>query len=114
MVTSKNSQESEKQKDKRVKSPDTNSETKWKVKLTKEQLKNCSKIDLSGIKGLSEEDHEEVKKLIKNFGFLFVLSDLDLGNTSTVKHNIKHTDYTPFQEWYCRIPPHQFEEVRNI
>ena len=33
-----------------TKSPDMNSEAKLKVKLTKEQLKNCSKIDLSGKK----------------------------------------------------------------
>ena len=30
-----------------------------------------------------------------------------------MKHNIKLTDYTPFKERYCRIPPHQFEEVRE-
>ena len=30
-----------------------------------------------------------------------------------MKHTIKLTDYTPFKERYCRIPPHQFEEVRK-
>ena len=51
--------------------------------------------------------------MIKDFGFLFTLSDLDLGKTSIVKHNIKCTDYTSFKERYCRIPPHLFEEVRK-
>ena len=30
-----------------------------------------------------------------------------------MKHTIKLTDYTPFKERYCRIPPHQFEEVKK-
>ena len=51
--------------------------------------------------------------MIKDFGFLFTLNDLDLGKTSIVKHTIKLTDYTTFKERYCRIPPHQFEEVRK-
>ena len=72
----------------------------------------CGKIDLIGIKDWSEEDQEVVKKLIKDFGFLFALNDLDLGKTSTVKHIIKLTDYTPFKQGYHRIP-HQFEEVRK-
>ena len=39
MLTPGNSQESEKQKGKRMKSPDMNSEATIKVKLTKDQLK---------------------------------------------------------------------------
>ena len=53
-------------------------------------------------------------RLIKDFGFLFTLNDLDLGKTSTLKHIIKPTDYTPFKERYHRIPPHQFEEDRKL
>ena len=34
------------------------------------------KFDLSGIKEWSEEDQEEVQKLIKDFGFLYALNDL--------------------------------------
>ena len=61
----------------------------------------------------SNEDQEEVWKLIKDFGFLFALNDLHWGKTSIVKYIIKLTDYTPFKERYCRIPPHQFGEVRK-
>ena len=68
---------------------------------------------MSGIKDWSKEDQEEVQKLMKDFGFLFTLNDLDFGKTSIVKHTIKHADYTPFKERYHRIPPHQFEEVRK-
>ena len=54
-----------------------------------------------------------MQNLIQDFGFLFALNDLDFGKTSIVKHTIKLTDYTPFKERYCRIPPHQFEEVKK-
>ena len=40
MLTPKNSHKSEKQRDKRMKSPDKSSETPMKVQLTKDQLKN--------------------------------------------------------------------------
>ena len=88
--------------------------SKIKSEINQRTIKKLfGKIYLSGIKDWSEEDQEEVQKLIKDFGFLFALNDLDLGKTSTVKHAIKHTDYTPFKERYCMIPPHQFEEVRK-
>ena len=54
-----------------------------------------------------------MQKLIKGFGFLFTLNDLDIDKNSTMKHTIKLTDYTHFKEWYHRIPAHQFEEVRK-
>ena len=96
-----------------MKSPDMSSEGPIKVQLTKDQFKKLFDIkDLSGIKDWSKED-QEVQKLIKDFGFLFALNDLDVGKTSIVKPTIKLTDYTPFKERYCRIPPHQFEEVRK-
>ena len=41
MLIPKNPRESEKQKDKRTKSPDMSSEASIKVQLTKDQLKNC-------------------------------------------------------------------------
>ena len=36
-----------------------------------------------------------------------------LGKTSLVQHDIKLDDMTPFKERYCRIPPHQYEEVKK-
>ena len=51
-------------------------------------------MGLSGIEDWSNEFQEEVCKLIKDFGFLFTLSDLDLVKTSIVKHINKRTDYT--------------------
>ena len=114
MLVPKIPQESEKHEDKRMKSPYMSSETPIKVQLTQEQLEKLfDKIDFSRIKDLGNEDQEEVWKLIKDFGFLFALNDLDLGKISIVKHTIKLTDYTPFKERYHRSPPHQFEEVRK-
>ena len=61
MLTPKNSQELEKQKEKRMKSCDKYSEAPIKVQLTKDQLnKLFDKIDLSGIKDWSKKDQEDV------------------------------------------------------
>ena len=68
---------------------------------------------MSVIKDWSEKDQNEVKKLIKDFGFLFTLNDLGLGKTTTVKHTIKLMDYTHFKERYHKISLHQFEKVRR-
>ena len=85
-----------------------------KPQLSKEQLEKLfDRLDLSGIEHCNDEDQEGVWKLIKEFGFLFALNDLDLGKTSIVKHTIKCTDYTPFKERYCRILLHQFDEFKK-
>ena len=61
LLTPKNPQEPEKQKDKRIKSPDISSKTPIKVKLTKDQLEKLfDKIDPSGITDWSKEDQKEV------------------------------------------------------
>ena len=37
----------------------------------------------------------------------------ELSKTSLVQHDIKLDDMTQFKEWYQRIPPHQYEEVKK-
>ena len=44
---------------------------------------------------------------------LFALTLSKLGKTSLVQNDIKLDDVTPFKEGYCRIPPHQYEEVKK-
>ena len=44
---------------------------------------------------------------------LFAFNDLELGCTNKVKHKIKFENPVPFKDQYRRIPPHQFNEVRN-
>ena len=41
------------------------------------------------------------------------LEDLELGETSMVKHVIELEDPKPFRDRYQKIPPHQYDEVRN-
>ena len=54
-----------------------------------------------------------MKSLIKEFGSLFTLNDLDLGKTLIIKHSIKLTDNGSFKERYRHNPPHQFDEVKK-
>ena len=84
-----------------------------KRKLTQEEIQLLmGKIDFSGIKNWSPEQ-QEVRDLIVEYGSLFALKDMDLGQTDKVKHSIKLDDYTPFKQRYRHIPPHQYEEVKQ-
>ena len=69
---------------------------------TKKLLK---KLNLSGIEEWPKEDQESVKSLIKEFGLIFALDDLDLGKTSITKHRIKLMGEVLFKERYRCIPP---------
>ena len=42
---------------------------------------------------------------------VYLLSDMDLGKTSLIKHRIRLTDNTLFKEHYWQIPPSMYEEV---
>ena len=64
-------------------------------------------------KASTEKEQTDVRDLIKEFGFLFALDDLDLGRTSVVKHKFQLTNSVPFKERYGRIPLHQLEEVKK-
>ena len=70
-------------------------------------------MELSGISSWSEKEQTDVRDLIKEFGFLFSLDDLDLGRTSVAKHKIQLTNPVPLKERYGRILPHQLEEVKK-
>ena len=69
-------------------------------------------MDLEGINEWSEYEQNRVCELIQEYQHLFALSDLKLGATSQVKHEIKLSDPKPFKDRYRCIPPQQFEEVR--
>ena len=72
----------------------SNDDGRFRVpELTPEQTEKLfKKLDLSSIKEWSAEDKEEVRALISEFGSLFAIDDLDLGNMAIVKHTIKLTD----------------------
>ena len=71
------------------------------------------KIDLSGADDWSKENKSKLNDLFKKYHHLFALEDKELGKTNLVKHHIELNSKTPFRERYRRIPPHQYEEVRN-
>ena len=60
-----------------------------------------------------DEFQHEAVELFKEYHHLLALSDLELGCTSNIKHEIKLNNEVPFKDRYQRIPPQQFEEVRN-
>ena len=72
-----------------------------------------SKLDLSGMEEWPDDIQHEAVELFKEYHHLFALSDLELGCTSNIKHEIKLNNEVPFKDRYRRIPPQQFEEVRN-
>ena len=44
---------------------------------------------------------------------LFAMNLSELGQTSLVQHDTKLDSPTPFKECYCRIPPHQYDQVKK-
>ena len=85
-----------------------------KPEPTPERLDSLfSKLDLSDIQEWSEDLQQRVHDFIVEYQHLFALHDLELGKTAKVKHEIKLSNPVPFKDRYHRIPPHEFEEVRN-
>ena len=53
-----------------------------------------------GLEEWSGAEQEQDRKLLLKWEHLFVHSDLDLGKTSLIKHQIELTDQMPFKEHY--------------
>ena len=88
--------------------------TNSQPKLTKERRdKIFSKLDLTGYDDWIQDQRDMMNATIERYHHIFAVEDLELGHTNLVKHEIKLTNYVPFKEWYRRIPPHQYEEVRK-
>ena len=84
------------------------------AELTPDRLdKLFSKLDFSGMEEWPEDVQQQVVELFKEYHHTFALSDLELGCTSKIKHEIKLDNETPFKDHYHCIPPHQFEEVQK-
>ena len=85
-----------------------------KPEPTPERLNELfEKLDLKGIEEWLEIEQAEVHELMTKFQHLFVLSHLELECTPLVKHRINVNNPVPFKERYQRIPPQEFDEVRN-
>ena len=85
-----------------------------KPELTPERLNELfEKLNLKGIVDWSEAEQAEMYELMTEFQHLFSLSDLELGCTLLVRHKIRVDNPVPFKERYQRIPPQEFDKVRN-
>ena len=83
--------------------------------LTIEQLKELhEKLQLEEHTiGWRPELKTELYELLEEYSFLFAMDSMDLGKTDLIQHHTELTDYTPIKDRYCRIPPHQYDEVRK-
>ena len=57
-----------------------------------------NKLDLSGMKGWSLSQKQQIKQVFENYHHLFALEDLELGKTDLVKHVIKLDNQQLFRE----------------
>ncbi len=55
----------------------------------------------------------ELKALLRGYLDVFAITDEDLGYTELVKHEIPLNDDLPVSQSYRRIPPNQFQEVKD-
>ena len=60
-----------------------------------------------------EDVQQQVVELFKGYHHIFALTDLKLGCTSKIKHEIKLDNEVPFKDHYRCIPPNQFKEVQK-
>ena len=82
--------------------------------LTPERIQKLfSKLNLEGAENWSPNIQMKLNKVFKDYHHIFALDDLELGCTDMVKHVIRLDNKIPFRECYQRIPPHQYEEVKN-
>ena len=85
-----------------------------KPELSPDRLdKLFSKLDFSVMEEWPEDVQQQVVELFKGYHHIFALTDLKLGCTSKIKHEIKLDNEVPFKDHYRRIPPNQFKEVQK-
>ena len=85
-----------------------------KPELTPDRLdKLFSKLDFLRMEEWPEGVQQQVVELFKGYHHIFALTDLKLGCTSKIKHEIKLDNGVPFKDHYRHIPPHQFKEVQK-
>ena len=60
-------------------------------------------LDLQGLKEWPESEQKQARELLLKWEHLFACSNLDLGKTAMIKHNIEVTAQMPFKEHYQHI-----------
>lgn len=73
-----------------------------------DHLKN---IEL-GYSTLTNQQKEEVWKLLREYNDIFSEGETDIGHFTDVKHQINLSDESPFKQRYRRISPSMIDEVR--
>ena len=81
-------------------------------KLEDEEASKVCPLDLSG-SGLTHLQQKEASEILRKHSQVFITDDSDLGYTETVKHKIRTADDIPVTQPYRRIPPSQYQEVKE-
>ena len=72
------------------------------------------KVDLFGCAELDPMDQQEARKILREYADVFAKNNLNLGQTSVVKHKIALKEGAePINECYRRIPPELYDEVQK-
>lgn len=72
-------------------------------------------LDLSEVAwaDLTPEQVQQGRQLLSAYADVFSRSDADLGCTTELQHEIPLTDEVPVRQRYRRLPPSQYEQVRE-
>jgi len=63
--------------------------------------------------GLTSAERGQAKELLEKYHQVFAKSEGDLGCTDEIEHEIPLTDNSPVRQRYRRIPPTQWQAVKN-
>ena len=72
---------------------------------------NVEALDLQGLGEWPKTEQEQARELPLEWEHLFACSNLDLGRTTLIKHQIEVMDWTPFKEHYL-CTPHMYDDVK--
>ncbi len=70
-------------------------------------------IESVDLEGLSVEEQEQVRALLREYQRVFSMHDGDPGCTNLLSHDIPLTDDIPVRQRYRRIPPSDYELVKT-
>ena len=85
---------------------------KQEVTLSREQDETYLPKDIINGK-FSGEEKLKIKRLFDKHRDVFIKDETDIGYTTTMKHKIKLSDDIPIAQPYRRIPPNQYQEVKE-
>ena len=87
-------------------------ETSWMSACCFQKDWLLDELNLQGLEDWLEEKQMQARELLTRWGHLFAYSDLDMGKTSLIKHQIKLTEWTPFKECYWQITHHIYDDMK--